>query len=521
MPRKNSYLTVTDQFCGAGGSSIGATNAGVEVKLAMNHWALAIETHNTNFPKVAHDCADMSAVDPRRYPSTDILITSPECTNHSLAKGKKRQYYKQDLFGTVLVNPEDERSRATMWDVPRFAEYHDYNIIVVENVVDAGKWVMWDSWLHAMHALGYDHEVVYFNSMFAWPTPQSRDRLYTVFWKRGNKKPNLDFRPVSYCTNCNKNVDAIQTWKKNVRWGRYKRQYFYRCPSCHKEVVPYHYAAFNAIDFSIESRRIGDRKIPLRPKTLERVQYGLDQYGRTPLIVTGRYTSGVECRVRKADEDVIPTQPGDSSHAVVMPWIIETAHSKSGGDHVTPGGLSSLPTQTTGQTLAVITGFLSKQYGGAADPRKMAVGLDEPTGTITTVDHHALITLPLKSVNNQKIKEGDLLTFADASKRHSLLDTKAFLTYYYRTLQSSDVISDSMGTVTTNDHISLVQAMDGLRVEDLYFRMLTPREIGKAMAFPKEYVVLGDGKQKVKQYGNAVTPPAMEMIIQRCKESLM
>jgi hypothetical protein len=28
MPAKNSYVTVTDQFCGAGGSSLGAVSAG-------------------------------------------------------------------------------------------------------------------------------------------------------------------------------------------------------------------------------------------------------------------------------------------------------------------------------------------------------------------------------------------------------------------------------------------------------------------------------------------------------------
>ena len=93
---KKSYITVTDQFCGAGGSSQGVRNCankmggGLEVHLAMNHWRLAIETHNTNFPDTLHDCADISNSDPRRYPSTDILITSPECTNHSLAKGQKR-----------------------------------------------------------------------------------------------------------------------------------------------------------------------------------------------------------------------------------------------------------------------------------------------------------------------------------------------------------------------------------------------------------------------------------------------
>ena len=70
---KHSYLTITDQFCGAGGSSQGARRlsrkmgGGLEIALAMNHWRLAIETHNTNFPQTDHDCADISACDPRRY----------------------------------------------------------------------------------------------------------------------------------------------------------------------------------------------------------------------------------------------------------------------------------------------------------------------------------------------------------------------------------------------------------------------------------------------------------------------
>lgn len=519
MTRKNSYITLTDQFCGAGGSSIGATMAGAEVKLAMNHWKLAIETHNTNFPNVSHDCADMSAVDPRRYHSTDILITSPECTNHSLAKGKKRQMYKADLFGNVLVDPADERSRATMWDVPRFAEFHNYRVIVVENVVDAARWVMWDSWLHAMSALGYDHEVVYFNSMFAYPTPQSRDRLYTVFWKRGNKKPNLEFKPLAYCEHCDKNVESIQTFKKNVKWGRYKFQYFYRCPSCHREITPYHYAAFNAIDFTIPSVRIGDRAKPLQPKTYERVKYGFDAYGKQMMIITGRYTSGVECRVRNANTDAIPTQPGDSSHAVLLPWLIETAHSTRKGSHVSQS-TSSLPTQTTSQTLAVVTGFLSKQYGGAADPRVIGVPLDNSFGTITTVDHHALIHGELKFTKNiKKLKEGDLLSFADKSKRHSLLQASSFLTYYYGSHQASGM-ADPIRTMTSKEHAALVSVGESLKIEDLYFRMLAPHEIGRAMAFPGEYVVLGNNKEKVKQYGNAVTPPVMEMIIKRCVESL-
>ena len=42
-------LDFTDIFCGAGGSSIGLVAAGLELKLAANHWDRAIETHSANF----------------------------------------------------------------------------------------------------------------------------------------------------------------------------------------------------------------------------------------------------------------------------------------------------------------------------------------------------------------------------------------------------------------------------------------------------------------------------------------
>ncbi|MBN2306086.1 MAG: DNA cytosine methyltransferase, partial [Anaerolineae bacterium] len=61
MSPKTSYISVTDQFCGAGGSTTGAKLVpGVEVVLAMNHWQLAIETHNTNHPGTEHVLADIS-----------------------------------------------------------------------------------------------------------------------------------------------------------------------------------------------------------------------------------------------------------------------------------------------------------------------------------------------------------------------------------------------------------------------------------------------------------------------------
>lgn len=190
-------LTVTDLFCGAGGSSIGAEAMGARLRMAANHWSLAIETHSANFPHADHDCADVSQVDPRRYPSTDILLASPECTHHSQARSNKHQ---PDLFNPK-GDPSAERSRATMWDVPRFAERHGYQLVLVENVVEVTKWPAFDAWLAAMASFGYRHKLLSLNSAIApeaGPSPrppQLRDRLYVAFWREGNPEPDLEFRP--------------------------------------------------------------------------------------------------------------------------------------------------------------------------------------------------------------------------------------------------------------------------------------------------------------------------------------
>ena len=179
-------LTMTDMFCGAGGSSTGATSLpGISVKTALNHWDKALESHNANHPDTIHVQADIKETDPRYIGHSDILWASPECTNHSVAKGRKRVTNQPDMFGDALPDEAADRSRATMWDVPRFAEVHHYRAIITENVVDAAKWVMFDAWLMAMKSLGYEHRIQYLNSMHAQhgglPAPQSRDRMHVLF----------------------------------------------------------------------------------------------------------------------------------------------------------------------------------------------------------------------------------------------------------------------------------------------------------------------------------------------------
>jgi len=269
-------LTVTDLFCGAGGSSSGLVAAGYRVVIAANHWKQAIASHEINHPDTKHSSADISQVTPSYFPRTDVLWASPECTNHSIAKGVKRQRAEDatlfELNGTrPLSDDAANRSRATMWDVPRFAEYHQYRAIIIENVVDAYRWVQFPAWIMAMELLGYEHEIVWQNSMHAQaaglPAPQSRDRMYIVFWRKdrktrtgGTRRPDLQkwTRPEAFCEE-HGIVRAVQTFKKAERWGRYRSQYVYRCPSCAVVVEPGWLPAASIIDWSITGTRIGDR----------------------------------------------------------------------------------------------------------------------------------------------------------------------------------------------------------------------------------------------------------------------
>lgn len=517
-------LDITDQFCGAGGSSLGAhqaiKEAGGEIKLALNHWKLAIETHNTNFQDTLHDCTDVSACDPRRYPSTTILITSPECTNHSLSKGQKQVRAQMDLFKKGKLDPAAERSRATMWDVPRFAEHHKYKAIVVENVVDARKWIMYPAWLKAMELLGYDYKEVYINSMHCWPTPQSRDRMYVVFWKKGIKTPDLEFKPLAYCPECGTNINAVQRWKKK-RWGKYRTQYLYACEEHNIQVDPYYYASFNCIDWSNPGTRIGDRKKPLSDNTLRRIKYGLEKYKDMAFQVIN-YSPGTA----KPLSDPFQTITATDHHGLasphmkfIQPFIIKSEHSRANNVSL---AINPLPTQTARQSMAMVLPFIVKMNRtGGAQPADWT-----PMATVTAGGiNHSLVNLPFQVINKGKsLARGsnEPLPTQTAISNTGIVTTEAFqafLSQYYNGSDCTRHVTDPAGTFTTMDRTYMIQYQDPV-IEDCYYRMLVPHEVQAGMAFPEDYIVLGNSKQQVRQLGNAVTPPAMKWLIQQLAKVL-
>ncbi|MDN4644950.1 DNA cytosine methyltransferase [Arthrobacter sp. PsM3] len=321
-----SEITVSDFFCGAGGSSTGLSSIpGVVVKLALNHWQRAIESHAYNHPDTDHACADISHIRPEFIPRTTMLWGSPECTNFTGAKGVKREMWEGQnvLFGEPIPDEAAQRSRATMYDIPRFAEIHDYEIIMTENVVEVTAWRPFRGWLQSMHDLGYEHHIISMNSMHAQAfgpgAPQSRDRVYIVFWKKGNRKPDFDrLRPYAECPDHGR-VQCIQSWKTPGRAaGKYRQQYSWRCPhsSCRNQILePAVRPAADAIDWTLTGKRIGDRPKPLAANTLARIASGMQLHKAADNFLIEYYGEGGS---RRTDVP-FSTFTGRDRHALIVP----------------------------------------------------------------------------------------------------------------------------------------------------------------------------------------------------------
>ena len=491
----NDALTVMDWFCGAGGSSQGMHAVpNLRVERAANHWQLAIDSHEANFPEASHFRGDIRKAPVWAWPVTDIFWASPECTNWSIAKGQQRSF-EQAMQGDLLElyaqieegkfvsyddeDPEkpvteEEESRALMEEVPLYLRgvIERGGLVkagIVENVVDVRQWDEWDRWIGEIRKMGYKTRVIALNSMHADPrsvhrAPQSRDRLYVGYWHESlGRDPDWDkwLRPRAWCEACGVFVQAVQAFKQPGRdMGRYRSQYVYRCPnsSCRHQVVePEVLPAAAAIDWSLPGQRIGDRKRPLADKTLARIRAGMAKFS---LPVSERSTR--------------------DSEALMVPPLMVPVEGREGKDAASAHG--PLRTMTTrNETGLAWLPFIAELRGGGSVARPVT----ESLATVTASgNHHGLCVPP-------------------GASEHMLIP-------YYGN-GTPRPIEEPIGALTTRDRYALVKG--SIDINDVLFRMLEPREIGRAMSFADEYIVLGNKREQVRQYGNAVTPNASEVLV--------
>lgn len=174
-------LTMTDLFSGGGGSSEGMTQAGYHVQTAANHWETAIATHQKNHPDTEHITANLSEVDWRTFPKTNILWASPSCVWHARSGGRKQPPAEVELARTDAGSVD----RATAFAVIAATEVHQYDAVIVENVPEFQAWSLYPWWVDGMRALGYQQQVIMLDAADVGAA-QRRVRYFAVFTRDGN-----------------------------------------------------------------------------------------------------------------------------------------------------------------------------------------------------------------------------------------------------------------------------------------------------------------------------------------------
>lgn len=137
-------LRVLDMFCGGGGSSAGARMAGASIMGGIDAWNVAADTFSDNFPDaVVQQRRLLPASMPGRSfreGEVDLLLASPECTNHSPAKGSAERC---------------ETSRGTSHYVLNFAAKLRPRFVILENVVQLRNWAGYHPLLRGLDRQGY------------------------------------------------------------------------------------------------------------------------------------------------------------------------------------------------------------------------------------------------------------------------------------------------------------------------------------------------------------------------------
>lgn len=505
---RHDDLIAVDLFSGFGGLTRGIEMAGFTTIMAANHNEYKVRVHERNHPDAEHWIADL--VDPeaadyhsaRDLPAADLLVAGVSCVNHSQANTVKA--YQQGLTLFELEDPDfearvtkSERDRATANCVLHYAARHRPRMILVECTTGLQSWgpaladhpkigdgstYRW--WLKQFDLLDYNHTVRFFNSQF-FGVPQSRDRGYWVFVHKSLPMPDLEHRPVSRCHHCDKDVEAVWTWRTGIPLSgkvSYGEQYEYRCPSCRSAVVPPMTPSLAALDLSDLGTRIGDRPL----KTFK------DK--KTGAVTTGWFAPSTmaraeRCRQRFADYPAI-LMPAKGVHGserlLLQPMATQTSQQEtavlSTGPVAQPlwpqsavalavdnfqgvprGAGEPLPTQVGSETLAVVS-------SGVVPYRKH---------TVPTVHSEAMPTFTSDQIPG--------LLSASATVAHGAVEAQ--LAALWRATLAE------------------------LPLEDCFYRMMREYEIGRGCGFDVDFpghngtfIVWGSARNQVDGFGNAVSP---------------
>lgn len=164
--------TFVDLFCGAGFGARGAVRGGGIPLLGLDAWKLATQTYQANFPEaevITDRIENVSAKKLGRLFKPDVLLTSPECTSHSIARGAR---------------PGSEQSKETAIGIVPWVEAMKPRWVIVENVNRMKQWDRHDELVRTIEGLGYAVSDLLLNSA-EFGAAQARKRMFLVCDRMG------------------------------------------------------------------------------------------------------------------------------------------------------------------------------------------------------------------------------------------------------------------------------------------------------------------------------------------------
>lgn len=213
------------------------------------------------------------------------------------------------------------------------------------------------------------------------------------------------------------------------------------------------------------------------------------------------------------------TAGGGGKSQLVSPTLIQMGYGERVGQAPRVLDLQK-PTGTVtagGNKFAVASAFLAKHFGG--NYTGPGAPLDGPMHTVTTTDHHALVTssiIKMRGTNTGQPTDSPLQTVTAGGQHFGEVRTSL-------AVQDYDEERASLTAEFLHQHdLREFVEIEGVtyRIVDIGMRMLQPKELYAAQGFPAWYVIDQDYRgnkyakdKQVARCGNAVPPPFAEALV--------
>ncbi|MEZ3415178.1 DNA cytosine methyltransferase [Pantoea dispersa] len=203
------------------------------------------------------------------------------------------------------------------------------------------------------------------------------------------------------------------------------------------------------------------------------------------------------------------TAGGGGKSALVSPTLIQMGYGECPGQAPRTLDLNKPVGTVTagGNKFALVSAFLAKHFGGNYTGPGAAV--DAPVHTVTTTDHHALVTSNLVKLRG---------TCKDGQQTDMPMPT---ITAGGQHVGEVRALLEAFEGVNGNNNPGRV-TIGGVdyQIVDIGMRMLQPHELYAAQGFPSWYVIDRDSQsnkfakdKQVARCGNAVPPPFAEALV--------